>query len=304
MNISYEYYRMFYYVAKYGNLTQAAEALHNNQPNLSRTIRLLEHETGCQLLIRSNRGVTLTPEGERLYAHVKIAVEQLHAAEEELTAAAGLCKGVVTIGVSETALRLLLLPVLNRFKREYPDIHIRISNHLTNQAIESVKSGRVDFAVATISGMTDQTLRIRPVMRFRDILVGGPSHASTAHLPLTLQDLSQYPLICLEENTMTYHFYEAFYRSHHLALKPELEAAATDQILLMIQNDLGIGFLPEVYARDAIAQKEVYRLALTEEIPERQICIVEHTGHPLSVAAATLKNMLTKPADTLSPRAH
>ena len=84
MNISYEYYRIFYYAAKYRNLTLAAEMLHSSQPNISRTIRLMEEELGCRLLIRSNRGISLTPEGEKLYSHVRIAVGQLQRAEEEL----------------------------------------------------------------------------------------------------------------------------------------------------------------------------------------------------------------------------
>lgn len=56
MNINYEYYRIFYYVAKCKNITQAAKALKSNQPNISRAIRLLESEMGCRLLVRSNRG--------------------------------------------------------------------------------------------------------------------------------------------------------------------------------------------------------------------------------------------------------
>ena len=52
MNVNYEYYRIFYYVAKYENVTQAAEVLQSNQPNVSRIIKLLEHEMGCQLLLR------------------------------------------------------------------------------------------------------------------------------------------------------------------------------------------------------------------------------------------------------------
>ena len=117
MNINYEYYRIFYYVAKYKNLTLAAEAMHNNQPNISRTIKLLEHELGCSLLIRSNRGISLTPEGESLYNHVKIAVEQLQSAEEEITKAINMENGIITISVSETALRMVLLPALNQFKK-------------------------------------------------------------------------------------------------------------------------------------------------------------------------------------------
>lgn len=84
MNVNYDYYRIFYYVAKCGNLSQAARELVNNQPNLTRSIKNLEAELGCPLFSRTNRGMKLTPEGERLYRHVKIAVEQLEAGEAEL----------------------------------------------------------------------------------------------------------------------------------------------------------------------------------------------------------------------------
>ena len=85
MFISYDYYRVFYYVAKCRNFTQAASLLMSNQPNVTRTIQNLESQLGCTLFVRSNRGVRLTPEGERLYSHIRIAVEQIHAGEEELS---------------------------------------------------------------------------------------------------------------------------------------------------------------------------------------------------------------------------
>lgn len=210
MNINYEYYRIFYYAARYKNLTQAAKSANTNQPNVSRVIKLLEHELGCELMIRSNRGVTLTPEGERLYSHVKIAIEQLTLAEKELQMTTDLQEGFITIGVTETALHLVLLPALNQFKKQYPEIHIRILNHLTNQAVDSVKSRLVDFAVIATPPFIDKSLSPYPLMEFRDILIGGPSYARRENSSLTLKELSQYPLICLNEHTMTYQFYEAF----------------------------------------------------------------------------------------------
>lgn len=292
MNINYEYYRIFYYAAKFKNLTQAAQAANSNQPNISRIIKLIEHELGCNLMIRSNRGITLTPEGERLYSHVKIAVEQLKLAEEELQMTTDLKEGFITIGVTETALHLLLLPVLNQFKKQYPKIHIRILNHLTNQAIDSVKTKLVDFAVIATPPYIDKSLNPYPLMKFRDILIGGPSYAHHENIPVSLKELSHYPLVCLNENTMTYQFYEDFYRRNHLIFKPELEVAATDQILPIIKNDLGVGFIPEIFVKDALSKGDVHQLLLTEEIPSRQICLIENKNHPLSIAARELKKML------------
>ena len=67
-----DYYRIFYYVAQYQSFSKAAEILGNNQPNLSRCMNLLESELGCKLLVRTNRGVSLTPEGQRLFEHVYV----------------------------------------------------------------------------------------------------------------------------------------------------------------------------------------------------------------------------------------
>lgn len=292
MNINYEYYHIFYYVAKYKNFTKAAEMLHNNQPNISRTMKLLEHELGCTLIIRSNRGITLTPEGEHLYSHIRIAVEQIQTAEEEIAMSKDFRKGTITIGASETALHLLLLPVLQNFKKDYPQIRIRILNHLTNQAIESVKNESVDFAVVATPADIEKPLRSYPVITFKDILIGGPSYSFLEGRTVSLKELTGYPLVCLGENTMTYRFYENFYHSHHLSLRPELEAATTDQILPMIQNDLGIGFLPEIFAEEALLKNEVTRIFLSEELPDRQICFIEHENHPLCLAAEELKKLL------------
>ena len=108
MEVTYDYYRIFYYAAKYKSFSQAATILMSNQPNVTRAIHNLESQLGCRLFIRSNRGAELTPEGERLYSHVAIAYDHLHAAELELENEKKLEQGTVTIGVSEIALHLLL----------------------------------------------------------------------------------------------------------------------------------------------------------------------------------------------------
>ena len=84
-NINFEYYKVFYYVARYGSFTRAAQALYGNQPNVARVINLLEQELGCQLMIRTNRGIRLTEEGQKLYKRIQVAYEQIRLGEEEFT---------------------------------------------------------------------------------------------------------------------------------------------------------------------------------------------------------------------------
>ena len=98
--VSFEYYRFFYFVAQYKSFTKAAEILNNNQPNITRCMNILENELECKLFVRSNRGVTLTPEGEKLFQHVAIAYEQLSTAESELKKDKSLESGLINDRVS------------------------------------------------------------------------------------------------------------------------------------------------------------------------------------------------------------
>ena len=131
MNINYEYYRVFYHVAKLRSFTQAAEALLNSQPNITRIIKNLERELGCTLFLRNNRHVELTAEGETLYRHVSAAFEQLQAGEEALLRGGGLDGGVLRIAATEVALRVVLLPVLKSFRSAHPSVHIKLINDTT-----------------------------------------------------------------------------------------------------------------------------------------------------------------------------
>ncbi len=293
MTSTYDYYRIFYYVAKYKSFTGAANILLNSQPNITRAMNNLEHELGCRLFLRSNRGVTLTPEGEKLYAHVRIAQEQLQAGEYELAREKKLESGYISIGVSEIALHMILLPVLRRFRQTYPGIHIRLTNHSTLQAIASVKNGLAELSVVTPPLDIPKDLKTVNLMRFRDILIAGPGYEEQLKdRSLTLQELAKFPIVCLGPRTTTYEFYSRFFAEHGLLLEPAVLAATTEQVLPMVTNDLGLGFLPEQFVEESLKNRELVAVSLEEEIPHRHICLIKDKSRPLSIAAQELEKLL------------
>lgn len=292
MSVSYDYYRIFYYVAKYHSFTRAAKILMNSQPNITRAMNNLEHELGCRLFHRSHRGVTLTPEGEKLFAHVQIAQEHLQAGEAALLDARNLESGTITIGASEIALHGLLLPVLRSFHHAYPGIHIQITNHSTPQAISAVKHGLVELAFITTPVELSKPLKGYPLKKFQDILIAGTGFTDLAKKAMALSDIIRYPLIGLGAETATHSFYDRLFENHNLLFQPDLEVATADQILPLVKYDLGLGFLPEFLAADALAKEEVIRVTTTDVIPERSICLVRDTSRPLSAAAQMLERIL------------
>ena len=289
MNITYDYYRIFYFVAKYQSFTKAASILLSNEPNISRSIRNLEHEFGVSLFIRSNRGVTLTPEGQKLYTRVAAAHHQLSSAEAELADAKSLTSGTITLGVSEAALQILLLPKLREFHHKFPEI---ISSVTTPQAVSSLKSGLVDLAIVTSPTGVTRPLKEIPLRPIREVLIGGPRFASLSGTPKTLNELADYPFILLNSQTNAHDFYLHFFSEHGISIKPDIEVVTTDQILPMIKYDLGIGFLPEQFAMDALMKKEVFQILMSTPLPPRSICLVKNPSQPASIAAREFEKML------------
>ena len=288
MYISYDYYRVFYYVAKYGNITQAAKLMLNSQPNLTRTIKNLEAELGCALFSRSNQGMRLTPEGKRLYEHIKIAYEHIEMGEAEITDSRSLRSGSVYVAASEVALRCLLLPVLKKYRLRYPGIHIRISNHSTPQAIAALKGGTADIAVVTTPTVRSASLAERIIRPVNEVAVCSPYFSSLANRQVSLSELTNFPLISLGEDTKSFEFYSGFFSAHGLAYRPDIEAFTADQILPMVAADLGVGFVPEEF----LQSEDVNIIDLKEKIPERNIVLIKRKEQPLSVAAKELERLI------------
>lgn len=300
MAVPYDYYRIFYYVAQHKSFTKAAEALGNNQPNITRCMNNLEQDLGCKLFVRTNHGVSLTPEGERLYSRAAVAVEQLRLGENEIRADCGLEAGSISIAASETALHLLLLDRLDAFHRRYPGVHLRITNDSTPRAMEALLHGQVDCAVVTTPVKVKKPLRETPLLSFREILLCGPDFRYLAAEPRRLRDVEPCPFVCLGSGTSTFSFYQRLFLKHDLAFHVDMEAATMDQVLPMVQHNLGIGFYPEPMAAAALADRSVTPVHLSVQVPERSVSLIEDLSRPQSVAMKALKKMLLAPEEPCS----
>ncbi len=294
MSVNYDYYRVFYNVAKYGSFTKAAEALYCNQPNLTRTIKALEQQLGCQLFVRSNKGVRLTEDGKKLFAHISIAMEHIESGERDILLRNGLQRGLLTIGASEIALRCYLLPLLNRYRQQYPGIRIKIHNVSTPQALDLLREELVDLAMVTSPLPQAKEFQCRRVRSFREVPVCGDGFCRLwpDNQAVPLAQMAELPLISLGANSSTHEFYQRFYGEHGLSFSPDVEAATADQLLPMIQHNLGVGFVPEDFLNGQ-GQDGVHLVPLMEEPPTRDIVLVTRGRAGMSPASRELCRMIT-----------
>lgn len=294
MDINFEYYKIFYYVAKYENMTKAATALGSNQPNVTRIMKLLESQLGCRLFVREARGISLTEEGERLYSHVEIAYKQLLCAQEEIGKQGSFNGGTVEIGATETALHLFLLNALQYFRLEFPEIKIKIHNHTTPETIRHLISGNLDFAVVTSPFNLSETVSCNKIMDYNEVIVGGTQYRALSENILELKDLRNHSLIGLGRESATYRLYKDFFIEHGVDYEPDMEVATSDLMLPLIENNFGIGFVPETLALPLLEQGKLVQMQINCRIPKRSIQMVADKRRGKSLAASTFYKYLKK----------
>ena len=292
MNISYDSYRVFYYAAKCKSFSQAAAALYNNQPNVTRIIRRLETELRCPLFSRSPQGVRLTPEGEKLYAHIALAFESIEAGEQELLSDQSLQGGILHIAASSLALQERLLCTLARYRREYPHVRICLTNRTASQGVAAVQNGQVDLAVTAEGPSVPDDLDAQKIGEIREVPICGPAFSELRQGPVTLRRLAEYPIVSLVEGTSSYKFYTGLFLRGGLTFCPDVEVETTAQVLSVVRSDLGVGFVPREMLRGAPELAGIYAITLEQPIPPRSLYLFQHRTRPLSAAADRLRRML------------
>ena len=294
MNSNFEYYKIFYYVAKYENLTKAATALKTSQPAVTRTIHKLEGELGCRLFTRSKTGMKLTPEGRTFYGYVAAGCAQFFKGENDLSNLISLENGTIYISATETALHCYLFQAMEEFNSLYPNVRFKILNNSTTESVNAVKEGKVDLAFVSSNLQVAKPLRMKILRKYRDILIAGKrfEELKAGKEELSLKELVSYPWISLTAETITRRFLNEYFEKNGLTFMPDMELATTDMILPAVRHNLGLGFIPAEFADAELKSGQVFEIKVKEKLPERNIVLIYDMEYPQSIAAKEFQKFL------------
>jgi DNA-binding transcriptional LysR family regulator len=134
-------------VARLGSVTAAAKELHYTQPTVSHHLARLEVETGAQLLQRAGRGIRLTPAGALLADRAAEIIGRIDAADSELSAHVGLTAGRVRLAGFSSVIGSLVPRAAAALARAHPGLQINLTDTHPPEAIELLRTGKVDVAV-------------------------------------------------------------------------------------------------------------------------------------------------------------
>ncbi len=139
--------RYFVAIVDHGSLSRAAKVLHIVQPALTQQLQLLEDELGCLLLHRSAQGMQATDAGKIFYEHAQAILKQVSDAKSAVSQSSDRPSGTVALGIPQSASGALALPLLKAVRTTYPDIVFQLTEELTGNLTEQLKSGRLNLAI-------------------------------------------------------------------------------------------------------------------------------------------------------------
>lgn len=284
---SLDRYRIFRAVARTGNLTRAGEQLFLTQPAVSQAMKKLEADVGSPLIIRTSRGIQLTPEGQQLYTHVESAFRLLEAGERQVEEMQQLQRGEVRIGASDTLCRSYLLPTLEAFHRAHPQVRLHVTNRTSKETIALLQAGQIDFGVVNLPIPTEG-LVVYEGPSLQDGFVVGEPFRALSETPIPIEELVRHPLLLLEQGSVTRAHFDAYFLANRAQATPEIELGSLDLLADFARIGLGVAGVIMPFVQSALNQGELYEVTPIPPIPPRSIGIVARRDTPLSHAAQTL----------------
>ena len=291
MDINYELYKVFYYVAISLSFSEASRKLFISQSAVSQSIKVLEKKLNQPLFIRSTKKVQLTPEGEILLKHVEPAMNLIRQGENQLLEANTLNGGQLRIGASDTICRYYLVPYLNKFHKQFPHVHIKVTNQTSIACASLLEHGQVDFIVVNYPNSALSSTHIpRVINEFHDVFVANRQYFPLDGREVSLASLQKYPILMLDRKSTTSEFLHAMFQRSHLDLVPEIELSSNDLLIDLARIGLGIAFVPDFCI--PTDDKDLFVVKLKEELPKRQMVVAYNERMPLSQTAKQFMSRL------------
>ena len=260
-DINLELLKIFYEVAKEESITRASENLFISQPAVSQSIKKLEDELGGTLFNRSNKGISLTSEGQEFFNYVKVALELINKGQDEFVNFKELKRGTIKIGVSTSITKLVLLDSLVKFHKDYPQIKIEIINGLTASILDELQQGKLDIAIYS-EDVKNEKLKTYSIKTCHHCFAYNKDFFSIPDR-ISLNDLSRYPLILQNKKSNTRKMFDKLAKKYDLTDLNYTEVVSQELVKILTQCGFGVCFI----IKESLHEKELEIVNLEEDIP-------------------------------------
>ena len=273
MNINFEYYKIFYVIAKNKNITKAANELNISQPAISRMLKTMEDQMNTKLFIRQSKGVLLTQEGKELYRLIGENISGIIKAENDFTKI--IKDKTLKIATDKSYLNYLInnkkIDSLLKNNTNISFINTNNFDLLNHQLVNNL----IDFAI--ISEPTNyqfsNELKFRKIDELHLILVSKFKDDNVYSKPIVLQ----------ANNSKLRQLTESYIKNINYNSLDTITVDDYDNIYPLIYNGYCNGILIKEFILDNLENKSLYEISSSLNIPSINIGVLYNTNNELKI---------------------
>jgi len=252
----------FVWVARLKSFRLTAEKLFSTQASISSRIAALEDELGTRLFLRDSKGVSLTPEGQKVLEYAERMIDTMHAMKQSISDT-GSIQGRIRVGAMDTVIHTWLSPFVTRVMERYPGVEIELTADTARNLNEQLLKGYLDIVFQTdmVNGDSVRNLELASFPVRWIVPTGSLYHRSYA----SMDELARERIITFSKNSRPH---QDILNLLHIGNVSAPRISCVNSIAAMtrlIRDGFGVGALPPALVRDELKQG---LLTILEDVPE------------------------------------
>jgi LysR family hydrogen peroxide-inducible transcriptional activator len=281
LNISLKQLRYYLTAAKHKSLRQAAKELKISQPSLSAQLKSLEEALGIELFERTRGGVSLTPLGRELIKETTVAINAAEAIMDAANFATKGPTGTFRLGVSPSLGPYSLPWILPAVRHEFPDVKFFVREEVPSLLVEGLISRDYDLIFSPLP-IDEPAITVMPLFREPLFLVVNAEHPLARYKQINASQLAGLDILAIEEHHHFFKLVEGLCQRFGAHLLRDYEGSSLDAIRQMVYMEMGGAFLPALYIRSEILDRdELHILSIENESIYRVHALAWRNTSPL-----------------------
>jgi len=252
----------FVWVARLKSFRLTAEKLFSTQASISSRIAALEEELGTRLFLRDSKGVSLTPEGQKVLEYAERMMETMHAMKQSISDT-GSVHGRVRVGAMDTVIHTWLSPFVTRIMERYPSVEIELNADTARNLTEQLQKGYLDviFQTDMVNGDSVRNVELA-AFPVRWIVSTGSIYDRPY---ASIEDMARERLITFSKNSRPH---QDILNLLHAGNVCSPRVSCVNSIAAMtrlVRDGFGIGAMPPALVCEELRQGA---LSILEDVPE------------------------------------
>src|SRR6516225_1171886 len=282
--------QVFLTVVTEKSFSRAAQKLYRTQPAISLALQRLEQDVGEKLIDRSPKDFALTDAGRTVLEYARRFVNLEQEMENSLAELRDNSAGRLTIGANEST-TLYLLQHIERYRELYPKVKVTVRRSLSSKIPSELLDGNLELGVISYDP-SDERLKSKVIYSDSLAFVVSPKHRLAHRKTVSIEDLGSETFIAHNVVSPYREVVIRTFRERKVPLGIDVEMPTIDTIRKLVQNNLGVAFLPRMCVEQEIEQKTLREVRVKEMHLERKIRLVYPTRRGLSHAATAFLQLV------------